>query len=87
MEVRKAWSIAGSEVIPFLRGAENWKKFKSVIKVKSERYVGEQLSSTKVRYFIASLSSDAQLALKAIRSHWGDREFIALGTGCHIWRR
>ena len=39
VEVRKAWSISGSGVIPFLRGAENWKKLQLVIKVEAERYI------------------------------------------------
>lgn len=70
IEVRHAWTISGSDIIPFLRGAQQWKKLNSVIKVQSERYIGGFLVSKEVRYFISSLPSDAKLALRAVRTHW-----------------
>ena len=69
-EIREAWTIACAGITPSLRGAERWKNLRSVIKVQSKRYIGGQLSSVKTRYFIASLPSDAELALHAIRYHW-----------------
>ena len=38
--------------------------------VKSERFVGDKRSEES-RYYISSLSGDAEQALEAVRGHWG----------------
>ena len=47
-----------------------WAGLRSLIKIVSERRVGDQVS-TETRYYIASLSGNARRGLDAVRSHWG----------------
>jgi predicted transposase YbfD/YdcC len=49
---------------------EHWTKLSSIIKISSERIIGEK-SSLQHRYYISSLSADAAWYNQAIRSHWG----------------
>jgi len=70
IEIRQCWVIADPEVLRYLRGATDWKKLRSVIKVQSERRSGEE-NSIQDRYFISCLESDAKQLLEGIRSHWG----------------
>jgi predicted transposase YbfD/YdcC len=54
-----------------LEGAENWKDLQTLVRIKSERTTkktGEK--SVEHRYYITSLTDDAQLLNKSIRSHW-----------------
>lgn len=48
---------------------EHWSKLSSIIKITSERIIGEK-SSLQDRYYISSLVSDAAYFNQAIRSHW-----------------
>ena len=68
-EVRHAWTLGGDAIIPFLHGAAKWAGFKTVIKVQAERYINDK-PSVDTRYFIASIPSDAKIALNAVRTHW-----------------
>lgn len=47
----------------------HWSKLSSVIKISSQRVIGEK-SSLQDRYYISSLASDAAYFNQAIRSHW-----------------
>ncbi|QTE56585.1 ISAs1 family transposase [Mucilaginibacter rubeus] len=49
---------------------ENWKGIKSIIKITSERIIGDS-RTTQNRYYISSLQADAAYFNKAIRTHWG----------------
>lgn len=49
---------------------ENWKGLKSIIKITSERMIGDS-HTTQDRYYISSLGADAAYFNQAIRSHWG----------------
>jgi len=53
-----------------IRGRENWPSLKSIGMVVSERKVGDK-ESIEVRYYISSLSDDAERFGKAVRDHWG----------------
>lgn len=49
---------------------ENWKGMKSIIKITSERMIGDSCT-VQDRYYISSLQADAAYFNQAIRTHWG----------------
>ena len=49
---------------------ENWKGMKSIIKITSERMIGDS-HTIQDRYYISSLQADAAYFNQAIRTHWG----------------
>lgn len=69
IEIRQCWVIADPEVLRYLRGAADWKKLRSVVKVQSERRIGQENTITD-RYFISCLENEAKLMLRNVRSHW-----------------
>jgi predicted transposase YbfD/YdcC len=69
LEIRQCWVIADPEVLRYLRGAADWKKLRSVVKVQSERRIGAE-NSLQDRYFISCLAGDAKHLLRSVRSHW-----------------
>lgn len=70
IETRQCWTISDPIVLQHLRGVENWKKLATVSRIRSQRKIGEEESSSEDRYHIASCSGAAQV-LTAVRSHWG----------------
>lgn len=60
-----------TEDIDWLPKKENWKNFKSIIMVKSERTVTGQSGVTERRYYISSLPADAARIANTVRNHWG----------------
>lgn len=53
----------------WITDADKW-QIASVIRVESERHIGDQCSK-ETRYFISSLSLDAERHNQIIRNHWG----------------
>jgi hypothetical protein len=49
---------------------ENWKGMKNIIKITSERMIGDS-HTIQDRYYISSLQADAAYFNQAIRTHWG----------------
>ncbi len=47
----------------------DWQGLQSIAMIQSEHYIGPD-RSMKRRYFISSLESNAQLLLRAVRTHW-----------------
>ncbi len=70
VEIRECWAIERWDYLEALRTAEDWPELRSLILVRSERRVGDQLSVER-RYFIGSRPDPAQRQLAVIRSHWG----------------
>ena len=68
-EKRTCWVISDPDVLRFLRGATEWVNLGSVVKIQAKRSVGEQ-ESVENRYYISSLTGDAQRLLGATRTHW-----------------
>lgn len=68
-EKRQCWTIAQREVVQQLRGANRWPKLGCVVRVRRE-YLGAQEKKCEDRYFLASLSGQAEQLLWAVRSHW-----------------
>lgn len=69
IETRECWVTDREEHLTLLRNRQQWKGLKSVVRIVSERKVGET-TEVQTRYFISSLPADAKTILKAKRSHW-----------------
>jgi predicted transposase YbfD/YdcC len=65
-ETRRVYSLSAPE---FLINKEAWRGLKSLIMVEAIREIGDQISAER-RYYIASLTPNAQLAADTIRTHW-----------------
>lgn len=76
IEVRECWAISGEESLLFLRGYEEWPQLRSIIRIDSERRLGDRVSR-ETHYYISSLTSDASHLLQVKRSHW------AIENGLH----
>jgi predicted transposase YbfD/YdcC len=74
IEIRECWTISDPSCIAMLAGWEEWAHLHTVVRVQTERHVGETCT-TEARYYISSLpdagARTAEHALKAVRSHWG----------------
>lgn len=64
-----SWSISNPALLRNLRGTAKWKPLKSVVRIRSQRRIGEK-QTTEDRYYIASIIQ-AKLILTATRFHWG----------------
>jgi predicted transposase YbfD/YdcC len=69
IETRQCWATDREEHLALLRKRRQWSSLKSVVRIVSQRQIGETLE-IQTRYFISSLSADAKLILKTKRSHW-----------------
>jgi predicted transposase YbfD/YdcC len=76
IEVRHCWAISGEESLQFLQNYEEWPKLRTVIRIMSERHIGQSVSR-QYRYYISSLPNDAEHLLQVKRSHW------AIENGLH----
>ena len=70
METRRCTTLWSPEFISYLNEREQWSNLTSVAMVESERDICGQVSS-QTRYYISSLSGDAERLLAAVRGHWG----------------
>lgn len=68
IETRIAIGITDPVLIAALRGIETFVNLNSVVKVTAEREDNRQ-TTVKSRYYISSLSGDAEQLLAAIRTH------------------
>lgn len=69
VERRECWAIDAEDSLTYLRGREHWAGLKSVVRIVSERRIGDKIEH-EIRYFISSLPGEAKTILKAKRSHW-----------------
>jgi len=69
IEVRECWAITDPDFTHYLRGFENWKGLRSLVKVSSQRQTSTGASQDD-RYFISSLKTPARQMLQAVRGHW-----------------
>lgn len=69
LEKRDCFVVECSDFVDVKR---EWKGFKSIVMLKSERRVGDKVSVDR-RYFVTSLGGDdvARRVLRAVRAHWG----------------
>ena len=69
IEVRECWSTSNPQYLDLLRGQYDWMGLQSIAMVVSTRII-EGKETKRVRYYISSLPSDAQLLLSIVRKHW-----------------
>jgi predicted transposase YbfD/YdcC len=67
VEIRQCWTIEEPSAWAVQR---QWPGLRSFVMVEAERRVAGQVSHER-RYYLSSLSGNAQQALESIRSHWG----------------
>lgn len=70
IEARRHWIISEPEFIAYLNPDGAWAGFKSIGMVEAERQIGDE-TTCETRYYISSLSGDAQEFGQAVRAHWG----------------
>ena len=70
VETRRCTTLWSPEFISYLNEREQWSNLRSVAMVESECDICGQVSS-QTRYYISSLSGDAERLLEAVRGHWG----------------
>jgi len=66
-ETRRVYSLEAPE---WLHNKEEWSRLSSLIMVEARRELNDQVSVER-RYYISSLTPDAQRAAEAVRGHWG----------------
>jgi predicted transposase YbfD/YdcC len=76
IEVRHCWAISGEDSLQFLQDYEAWPQLRTVIRIDSERHIGQSVARQS-RYYISSLPNDAEHLLQVKRSHW------AIENGLH----
>jgi len=69
IEVRHCWTLTDPSLFEHLRGAERWPELRSLIRIRSERFLGDE-HSVQTRHYISSLDVSAEKLLTIIRSHW-----------------
>jgi len=69
IELRHCWTIDYPSLEGHLRGADGWRMLTTLVKVQSERRVGDKCS-IEDRYFLASYQDTAAHILEHIRTHW-----------------
>lgn len=70
VETRRCTAISSPEFIDYLNDRGQWSNLRSVAMVESERRIGQD-TTVQTRYYISSLSGDAERLLGAVRGHWG----------------
>jgi predicted transposase YbfD/YdcC len=70
IEIRRTWTISDPEFIHWLDPNDRWEGLKSIGMVEGERQVDGKTDQA-TRYYISSLSGEAEEFAHAVRSHWG----------------
>ena len=70
VEIRDCWTIADPRYLGDLRQGRKWKSLHSVAQVQLERRIDQHVT-VETRYYISSLSGNAQQIQNAVRLHWG----------------
>ena len=70
LEIRQGWCVSDPEYLAQVRDLARWKGVQTLVMIVSERHIGEQVE-VQERYFITSLSNQAEQILSAKRSYWG----------------
>ena len=57
--------------LSMIEAREDWKNLQSLVKVEAERFIKSTgKSETETRFYVSSLTANAELLNKSIRSHW-----------------
>lgn len=68
-EIRHCWTISDPTLLSQLHNFSAWQGLHSVVRVKAEQQRGEK-TSIEERFYISSLSGDAEQMLQVVRGHW-----------------
>lgn len=68
--IYEALSDEDARELGLLNTMAPWKDLNSITRVVSNRSVGSRKAKTTTRYYMSSLTSDAETIAKVIRSHW-----------------
>ena len=68
-ETRQCWTISDPKQLAILPGFSDWQGLKTVVLVRAEQQRGHK-TTIEDRYYISSLSGDAQKMLQVVRGHW-----------------
>lgn len=69
IERRECWSVADEASLAYLRDRHRWAGLQAVAKVTAQRDLGGNVA-VQTRYYITSLSGNANQVLHAVRAHW-----------------
>jgi predicted transposase YbfD/YdcC len=69
IEVRECWSTSNPEYLNLIRGVQNWTGLRSIAMVVCTRII-ENKQTNYVRYYISSLTGNAERILQVVRKHW-----------------
>ena len=74
VETRTCTTLAEPTCLPMLPDFKHWKNLRTLIRIDARRQIGDEVTS-ETRYYLSSLAREtpdlAQVALDAVRSHWG----------------
>ena len=102
IETRRCTVIDDADHLLHIQGVKEegeWPELKTLVRMESERRIDDKIQS-QTRYYISSLSADAQQIGKAVRDHWGvennlhwvldmafreDESRIRLGSAPHLF--
>jgi predicted transposase YbfD/YdcC len=62
--------VSATDDLDWLEQKSEWKDLRTIVRLESIRQIGEK-RERETRYYITSLSPDAEKIAKAIRGHWG----------------
>jgi predicted transposase YbfD/YdcC len=96
LETRQCWLITRADYLNAVLERPAWAKLNAIAMIRTERRGGTEPAVVTTRYYISSLTGDAQRVLTAVRSHWEsvaefvvgrvvDRMMVAVALG--RWRR
>jgi len=68
-ETRQCWTISDPKQLATLPGFSDWPGLKTVVLVRAEQQRGHK-TTLEDRYYISSLSGDAEKLLQVVRGHW-----------------
>lgn len=69
LEIRECWTLPVDPYADYIRIPKGWPNLQTIVKVVSERRMGDE-TTRETRYYITSLDSDAQHLLTIVRAHW-----------------
>jgi len=69
VEIRECWTISDEDWLDYLKQRKDWSALNTLIMVKAERRIGEEISK-QTRFYISSSTRNAKDLLSAVRDHW-----------------
>lgn len=70
LETRECWSTSDPDYLKYIASLAEWQGLQSIAMIRAERQNGKERTVSH-RYFISSLTSDAEKLLQSVRTHWG----------------